>query len=349
MNMRGEIIDCNSLSEEISGYKKEELIGKNFLEFPTLPKKYIILIAESFKKLLKGEIPEPREIQLYNKEKNLMWVHVSVSLIKFRGENLIQILIQDINELKEAELNLKKSKKKLEKTLEALKRSNENLQHFAYIASHDLQEPLRMVTSYTQLLERRYKDKLDDSAIDFINFAMEGASRMKQLINALLAYSRVDTRGKPFESLNCEDILETVLSNLRVSIMETNAEITNDPLPNIMVDNTQMIQLFQNLIGNAIKFKGDNPPRIHVSAKKENHEWIFSVKDNGIGIDKKYFERIFVIFQRLHTREEYSGSGIGLAICKKIVERHGGKIWVESELEKGTTFYFSIPIKNNHK
>ena len=234
---------------------------------------------------------------------------------------------------------------------EDLERSNKELEQFAYVASHDLQEPLRMVSSYTQLLARRYQDKLDADANDFINFAVDGANRMQRLINDLLAYSRVGTRGKPFETTYCEVVIDQALDNLRLAIEKSGAVITHDPLPTVMADDAQLAQLFQNLIGNAIKFHGDQPPRIHVSAQKtsevsETSEvWQFSVRDNGIGIDPQYYERIFVIFQRLHGKEEYPGTGIGLAVCKRIVERHGGRIWVESEPGEGSTFYFTIPTR----
>ncbi len=238
---------------------------------------------------------------------------------------------QDFTERKQAELDLK--------------RSNEDLQQFAYVASHDLQEPLRMVASYTQLLARRYSGKLDSDADDFIKFAVDGATRMQRMINDLLIYSRVGTRGGPFAPTPCEMVLEDALSNLKLAIEERRAVITHDPLPTVMADEAQLIQLFQNLIGNAIKFHVKPPPRVHISARKTSEVWLFSVHDNGIGIDPQYSERIFIIFQRLHSKGEYPGSGIGLALCKKIVERHGGRIWLESKPGAGSTFFFTLPIK----
>ncbi len=226
-----------------------------------------------------------------------------------------------------------------------LKRSNAELERFAYVASHDLQEPLRMVTSYLQLLERRYRDKLDDDAKEFINYAVDGSIRMKMLINDLLAYSRVGTRGKDFTFIDCEEVLERVLSTLQISIEESRGKVTHDPLPKLMADDVQLESLFQNLVGNAIKFHGKKPPRIHVGVEQKGKEWVFSVSDNGIGIDPQYFERIFIIFQRLHNQKDYAGTGIGLAISKRIVERHGGCIWIESQPGKGSTFYFTLPIK----
>jgi signal transduction histidine kinase len=231
-----------------------------------------------------------------------------------------------------------------ERTVE-LTRSNADLAQFAYVASHDLQEPLRMVSSYLQLIEQRYKDKLDAAGTEFMNYAVDGATRMQTMINDLLTFSRVGTRGKPFEPTDCEVILDQTLANLQMAIEESQAIITHDPLPTVMSDDTQMVLLFQNLIGNAIKFRTQEQMRVHISAEAKGREWVFSVRDNGIGIDPQYFERLFVIFQRLHSKEEYPGTGIGLAVCKRVVERHGGRIWVESQPGQGSTFYFTIPIK----
>ena len=230
-----------------------------------------------------------------------------------------------------------------------LVRSNQELEQFAHIASHDLQEPLRMVSSYTQLLERRYKDKLDSDAKEFIGYAVDGAKRMQTQINDLLAFSRVTTQGSLFEATNCSDIFETALTNLAAVIEESGATVTRDPLPTVPVDASQLVSVFQNLIGNGIKYHGDQPPRIHVSAVESRDEWLFSFKDNGIGIESEFAERIFVIFQRLNSKTKYGGTGIGLAICKKVVERHGGRIWVESEPPKGSTFYFTLPMRNQQE
>jgi light-regulated signal transduction histidine kinase (bacteriophytochrome) len=233
----------------------------------------------------------------------------------------------------------------LRQTLEKLKQSNAELEQFAYVASHDLQEPLRMVASYVQLLQRRYQGKLGPEADEFIGYAVDGANRMRGLIDDLLTYSRVGRLGKPFEPINLKSTLDIVLKNLQASIEENNATITHDKLPVISADGGQLVQLFQNLIGNAIKFHGKEAPCVHISAKNKGSEYQFAVSDNGIGIDPQYFERLFKIFQRLHTREEYPGSGIGLAVCKKIVERHGGRIWIESQVGKGSTIYFTLSKK----
>ena len=228
-------------------------------------------------------------------------------------------------------------------TMADLERSNKDLEQFAYVASHDLQEPLRMVSSYTQLLAERYQGQLDEKAQKFIGYAVDGATRMQTLINDLLQYSRVGTRGKSMELTDTHDLLGQAIKNLTVMIDESRAFISNDELPVVRIDAGQFIQVFQNLINNSIKFRGEDIPRIHVSAKDCEQGWIFSFEDNGIGIDQKYADRVFVIFQRLQGRQGYPGNGIGLAICKKIVERHNGRIWFESEPGKGTTFFFTIP------
>lgn len=247
----------------------------------------------------------------------------------------------------EAELALRaddlaRSNVALERTNADLARSNSELEQFAYVASHDLQEPLRMVSNYTQLLARRYEGKLDGDADDSIAFAVDGAKRMQSLINDLLAFSRVGTRGKDLAPTDANAVLAQTLVNLQPAIEESGAKVTSDPLPTIAGDDGQRMQLLQNLIANAIKFRGEEPPAIHISASEQGNDYLFSVRDNGIGLDPQYKDRIFVIFQRLHGRDQYPGTGIGLAICRKIVERHGGRIWVESEPGKGATFFFTL-------
>jgi len=217
------------------------------------------------------------------------------------------------------------------------------LEQFAYVASHDLQEPLRMMSSFAQLLGKRYRGKLDSDADEFISYAVDGAQRMKQLITDLLAYSRVETQGRPPEPVDLCAALAEAQQNLRVAIDEAGAAIAVEPLPVLLADRTQIGQLFQNLLGNAIKFRGERPPRISVTARREAGHWLFAVDDNGIGVPPEFATRIFGAFQRLHTRDEYEGSGIGLAVCKKIVERHGGRIWVEPGTDGGARFCFTLP------
>ncbi|HYG23261.1 MAG TPA: ATP-binding protein [Verrucomicrobiae bacterium] len=239
----------------------------------------------------------------------------------------------------------KQAEDQLKRTSADLARSNTELQQFAYVASHDLSEPLRMIVSYLQLLVSRHRARLDAEAMEFIGYAVDGAERMQKLIHDLLAYARVDSKAREFQPTDCNQVLAGVLLNLKVIIDETAAAIEHETLPTVLGDAIQLTQVFQNLISNAIKFRGPRPPHITISAEPREGEWLFKVADNGIGIDARNFERVFVIFQRLHTRQEYPGTGIGLAICKKIIERHGGRIWVESEPGQGTTFWFTIPAR----
>ena len=226
-----------------------------------------------------------------------------------------------------------------------LARSNRDLEQFAYVASHDLQEPLRMVATYTQLLAERYKGKLDADADKYINYAVDGALRMQILVRDLLAFSRVGRQGTEFEPTDCNEVMETVLKNLQAALADSGARVIYEGLPTVTADGSQMVQVFQNLIANAMKFRGAEPPVIQITGEKKNREWLFSVADNGIGIAPEHAEVVFAIFKRLHTRTEYPGSGIGLSICKKIVEHHGGRIWVESESGHGCTFHFTLPEK----
>ena len=271
------------------------------------------------------------------------WWDVVISPINGPDGNVDRLLAvsRDITERKKAEDELRK-------LAAELKRSNSDLQQFAYAASHDLQEPLRTISGFVKLIEKRYKGKLDETANEFIKHTCDGVEGMRLLIKDLLVYSQVDTKERIFEPINCSVVLEKAIHSLRSAIEESGADVTYDPLPTVMADASQMSRLFQNLIGNAIKFHDEKPPRVHVSADREGDVWVFSVRDNGIGIDAKQRERIFVIFQRLHAREEFPGTGIGLAICKRIVERHGGRIWVESEIGNGSTFYFTIPNTRDH-
>jgi PAS domain S-box-containing protein len=243
----------------------------------------------------------------------------------------------------QAEAALRDANDELERQARELMRSNAELQQFAYVASHDLQEPLRMISSYTQLLLRRYGDRFDQEAREFMDYVIDGATRMKQLIEDILAYSRVGTRTRELKPVQAGGALAKAVTNLRAAIEDGGAAVTHDALPEVAADEGQLVQLFQNLIGNALKFKGAEPPRIHVSAAEKPDGWEFAVRDNGIGIEPQYFERIFMVFQRLHSKGEYPGTGIGLAICKKVVDRHGGRIRVESQPGEGSTFYFTLP------
>ncbi|NMG07378.1 ATP-binding protein [Brasilonema sp. UFV-L1] len=261
---------------------------------------------------------------------SLPWKHVEIKAALELRKAIVNIVLRQADEL--AQL------------AQDLERSNAELKKFAYVASHDLQEPLNQVANYVQLLEMRYQDQLDEDANEFIGYAVEGVSLMQTLIDDVLAYSKVDMQAIEFQLTEVETALERALTNLRKRISETGGVVTYNELPTVMADSTQLMQLFQNLIGNAIKFRSDKPPEIHVEATRTEDEWLFSVRDNGIGLNPQFSDRIFVIFQRLHTRDEYPGTGMGLAICKKIVECHRGRIWVESQLGEGATFYFTIPV-----
>jgi PAS domain S-box-containing protein len=302
-------------------------------------------IDQSVKNTLELGVP-------YDIEYRVVWPDSSVHWIAAKGrahrspEGVavhMQGIVMDVTERKRAQEAQKHDEARERRSVE-LKRSNDELQQFAYIAAHDLQEPLRMVASYTQLLAQRYKGRLDSDADEFIAYAVDGAHRMQLLIGDLLAYCRVGTKGKELRETSSEAALEQALLNLQGAIQESSGVVTHDPLPTVVADGAQLVQLFQNVVGNAIKYRSAELPRVHVSAKKNGgKEWIFSMRDNGLGIDPKYFEKIFVMFQRLHGREEFSGTGIGLTVCKKIAERHGGRMWVESEPGKGSTFYFALP------
>ncbi|MGD9200842.1 MAG: ATP-binding protein [Chitinispirillia bacterium] len=261
---------------------------------------------------------------------------------------VIYILNKENQKTKTRLRNEIKSRKDTQESLldysDKLKKSNQELEQFAFIVSHDLQEPLRMVSSYIKLIEIRYKGKLDKEGHEFIDFAVDGAKRMQVLIKDLLAYSRVAEEGKSFDLTECRAVYEKTTKNLEISIKEHEAKVTCDVLPQVLADESQLVQLFQNLIGNALKFCKDRLPEIHVSAEKEGKFWKFGIHDNGIGIASEYQERVFQVFERLHSTENYKGTGIGLATCKKIVERNGGKIWFDSKVGKGTTFWFTIPV-----
>jgi PAS domain S-box-containing protein len=338
VNQGGEIVLLNVQAEKQFGYRRDELLGQKVTNI--IPEGFAErLIADSIRTeedALAQQIGTGIELTGRRKDASEFPIEIMLSPLDSPEGTLVTAAIRNISVRKKAEANL------LQK-VEELNRSNEELGQFAYIASHDLQEPLRMVASYTQLLSRRYKGKLDADADDFIAFAVDGATRMQRLIQDLLAYSRVGTKGKNLHDTSSEDALQQAVVNLRGAIKESGALVTHDPLPIVLADDGQLTQLFQNLVGNAIKYQRPGIPRVHVSAaRKGGKKWIFSVKDNGLGIDSQYFERIFGMFQRLHKREEFAGTGIGLAICKKIVERHGGTISVESQPGQGSTFHFPL-------
>jgi PAS domain S-box-containing protein len=330
----GKITDVNNSTEIITGFNRDELIGTDFSDYFTEPPK----ARSGYQTVFKKGIIQNYELEIKHRDGHITPVRYNASVYKDDTNNIIGVFAsaRDISEIKVAENNLKLK-------LEELSRSNEELEQFAYISSHDLQEPLRMIASYLQLLERKYKGKLDAKADKYIHFSVDGATRMQNLIDDILDFSRVTTRAKELKLTDLEPIYKEVLSNLEVSIDENKAIISHDPLPVVMADKTQISQVFQNLINNAIKFRSKDQPKINISVKKEENQWIFAVQDNGIGINPKHSDRIFEVFKRLHKKREYSGTGIGLAICKKIIERHGGHIWVESELGKGSTFYFTLP------
>jgi signal transduction histidine kinase len=271
-------------------------------------------------------------------------LHTYSDLLATIGRNFLHSRYHTLHEAKRL-AELQEVYEQLQESRAEFSRSNAELEQFAYVASHDLQEPLRMVTAYMQLLAQHSQAQLDAQAQEYMGYAVEGAERMRTLIDDLLAYSRVGTRGKPLNPTDSATLLHQALQNLQVQVTETGAVVTSDSLPTVCVDQSQLGMLWQNLLSNAIKFHGPEPPHIHVSARQQGDEWVFSVRDNGIGLDPTQAERIFVVFQRLHTRQEYPGTGIGLAICKKIVERHGGRIWVESAPEQGATFYFTLPAR----
>jgi PAS domain S-box-containing protein len=332
----GRITLANDYYLNILGVRYQDFIDGKVDWRKFTPPEWLIADEKALRELSERGICEPYEKEYVREDGTRVPVYIADAMLPGPDEQIAAFVL-DITDRKRAE-------DAVQRIAEDLRRSNAELERFAYVASHDLQEPLRMITSYLQLLEQRYKDKLDGDALEYIDYAVDGSSRMKTLIADLLAYSRVGTRGKEFSLVECEAVLTDVLRNLKILINDSKAKITHDPLPRVIADDGQLASLFQNLIGNAIKFRGENPPEIHIGLKQEGGNWVFSIKDNGIGIDPQYFDRVFIIFQRLHTRKKYSGTGIGLAISKRIVERHGGRIWIESQPGSGSTFYFTIPI-----
>ena len=334
----GEIVLLNVQAEKQFGYSRDELLGQEVKNI--IPEGFAErLIADGTRtaaQALAQHIGQGIELNGRRKDGSEFPIEIMLSPLESSDGIVVTAAIRNITMRKKDEADLVKK-------IAELDRSNEELNHFAYLASHDLQEPLRMVTSYTQLLSKRYKGVLGSDADEFIAFALDGATRMQLMIRDLLTYSRIDPGETGLFDVSGEEALQRALTNLRGDINESGALVTHDPLPHVLADKAQLVQLFQNLVGNAIKFRSDDVPKVHVSAV-ENGEgrWVFSVKDNGLGIESQHFEKIFGIFQRLHRRDKFSGTGIGLAICKKIVERHGGRILVESQPGQGSTFQFSL-------
>ncbi len=344
VNQTGDIVLLNLQAEIQFGYRRDELVGRQVTNI--IPEGFAErLIADGTRSAadaLAQQIGTGIELTGLRKDGSKFPIEIMLSPLENAEGILITAAIRNISVRKISEEHLIK-------TAEELKRSNIELQQFSYVASHDLQEPLRMVASYTQLLAKRYRGRLDSDADEFIEYAVDGCNRMQGLIQDLLAYSRSGTDAKVLHEISGEAALKEALTNLRATIEESGAIVTHDALPTIISDDTQVALVFQNLIGNAIKYRGAEAPRVHISAVKNGgNVWIFSVRDNGLGIEPQYFERIFILFQRLHGRNEFNGTGIGLAICKKTVERLGGKIWVESQPEKGSTFFFSLPGGSGH-
>ena len=339
VNVAGEIVLLNVRAEKEFGYSRDELLGQKVKNI--IPEGFAERIiadgTRSAAAALAQQIGTGIELIGRRKDGSKFPIEIMLSPLESTEGILVTAAIRDISVRKNSDEHLVK-------TVKELKRSNDELQQFAYVSSHDLQEPLRMVSSYTQLLAVRYKGRLDSDADEFIAFAVDGCNRMQGLIQDLLAYSRAGSNGKALSETSGEDALQAALTNLRAAMEQSGAVVTHDSLPVIKTDETQLTQIFQNLVGNAIKYRRAESPQVHISASKNGgNEWIFSVRDNGLGIDPQYFDRIFVLFQRLHGRDEFEGTGIGLAICKKLLERLGGRIWVESQPEKGSTFYFALP------
>ena len=338
VNPAGEIVLLNLQAEKQFGYSRDELLGQPVTNL--IPEGFAErLVADKLRSAedaLAQQIGAGIELIARRKDGAEFPIELMLSPLESAEGVLVTAAIRDISRRRAADADLRHK-------VEELNRSNDELGHFAYVASHDLQEPLRMVASYLQLISRRYKGKLDSDADEFIDFAVDGASRMQQLIQDLLTYSRVGTTGQDLVDTSSEAALQQALTNLRGAIEDRGALVTHDPLPTVMADETQLTQLFQNLVGNAIKYQGPGVPRIHVSAARGPEKtWIFAVKDNGLGIAPEYFDKVFGMFQRLHKREEFGGTGIGLAICKRIVERHGGDISVESQPGQDSTFRFGL-------
>ena len=333
-DVSGKVTRFNPAFERLTGYAAKEVIGRRFeILFPANTKE---ISLDRIRKILTAEFVEIPILRSDGSTRIVLWN--SANIYAEDGKTPVATIAQglDITERK-------RSEDRLRLLVSKLSAANRDLSEFAYVASHDMQEPLRMISSYLQLLSKRYSGHLDKDADEFIGYAVGGAIRLQKMVNDFLTFSRIGTRGRAFVETDVGVVLNLALTNLKIAIEASHAKITYANMPTVKADEGQLLQLFQNLIENAIKFRSDKPPAIHVSAERGEGEWVFSVKDNGIGIDPKYQNRLFVVFQRLHSVAKYPGTGIGLALCKRIVERLGGRIWVESELGKGSTFRFTIP------
>ncbi len=332
---QSEIIHCNPSFATMLGYKEDELVGKSLLDFTHEEDKASTLKMQNL--VNKNKVDEfDVEKRYIIKNKEVIWAKTWVSVIERKGDEVVKVaMVENITSRKETE-------RKIEQKNKELTAINQELENFAYVASHDLQEPLRTIASFIQILDKRYGQTLDEDGQQFMGFVVDGAKRMQLLIRDLLEYSRVNRFNTDYEKVDLNEVFETVNRVLKEKIDDSDAVLLAENLPVIQGNKIQLTQVFQNMVDNAIKFRGKSKPEVTITVEEQLGKWLICVKDNGIGISPEYFQRIFVIFQRLHTREEYSGTGIGLALCKKIIERHGGEIWVESGKRKGTTFYFTI-------
>lgn len=339
LNPVGEILLLNHTAETTLGHKTQSVIGRRFVDLVLDPSEHQDPVYAIFHNQRWAVFPRGYESVWITNEGQHRVISWTNDVIYHPPEVVKYVVFTGIDVT-----HLRRVERELREKADALIRSNSDLERFASAASHDLQEPLRMVISYLGLIERRYKTQLDSDAQEFITYAVDGATRMQQMIEALLEYARLNNNTKPFSPISCADVVRDVLQNLTVAITENQATVEAHDLPNVIGNRPQLTLLFQNLIGNALKFHADNvTPHVKISAYREGKMWVFGVADNGIGIKPRYQEKIFMLFQRLHTREEYPGTGMGLALCQRIVERHGGRIWVESEIGQGATFYFTLP------
>jgi PAS domain S-box-containing protein len=327
----GTILYCNSKFAEMVDQPVQTIVGKRLVDFVDPAEK------PGFEKFLKGggSISRTGEVTLVGKDGHGLSTKVSIARLDVEGVSGISVIVTDLTQTKMAASLLSANSE--------LSRSNAELANYAFVASHDLKEPLRVISNYVQLLETHLKDRFDGEAVQYRKFILNAVQRMFALIDDLLNYSKIDADTKELTDVDCGEVVADVLSNLEMSLKECGGEVVCGSLPRVKGNRAELVQLFQNLLENAVKYRGNRPPKITIQAQSRSGNWVFSIQDNGIGIEDQYFDKIFLLFQRLHGHQNYSGTGIGLAICKKVVERHGGKIWLESTLNKGTTFFFSIP------